>query len=225
MAALDRILAKMKTEWEERARTNARHFIQTEEENWQDSDFFRSGQMNVDNEIVPDLEHICRGADPRALRVLEIGCGVGRITRALAHLFGEVHAVDISAEMIHQARVNLADLNNAFVYVNNGADLQVLPSSLDFDFAFSFIVFQHIPSKEVIESYISEVSQRLKPGCLFKFQVQGAIEGYNPSPDDTWLGASFTPVEMEEIARRHGFEMAYNHGAGSQYFWLWFIKQ
>ncbi len=33
------------------------------------------------------------------MRVLEIGCGAGSITRALARLFGEVHAVDVSGEM------------------------------------------------------------------------------------------------------------------------------
>ena len=31
---------------------------------------------------------------------IEIGCGAGRITRALARLFGEVHGVDISGEMV-----------------------------------------------------------------------------------------------------------------------------
>ena len=38
------------------------------------------------------------------MRVLEIGCGAGRLTRALANFFGEVHAVDISGEMVAQAR-------------------------------------------------------------------------------------------------------------------------
>jgi len=34
------------------------------------------------------------------MRVLEIGCGAGRLTRALAKLFGEVHGVDVSGEMV-----------------------------------------------------------------------------------------------------------------------------
>ena len=43
----------------------------------------------------------------------------------------------------------------------------------EFDFAFSTIVFQHIPSRDVIENYVREVHRLLRPGALFKFQVQG----------------------------------------------------
>ena len=48
--------------------------------------------------------NICQGKDPKQMRVLEIGCGAGRVTRALASVFGEVYAVDISGEMVRQAR-------------------------------------------------------------------------------------------------------------------------
>ena len=51
-------------------------------------------------------------------------------------------------------------------------DLSVLPD-LEFDFAFSSIVFQHIPSRDIIENYVREVHRLLRPGALFKFQVQG----------------------------------------------------
>ena len=37
------------------------------------------------------------------MSVLEIGCGAGRLTRALANFFGEVYAVDISGEMVKRA--------------------------------------------------------------------------------------------------------------------------
>ena len=72
----------------------------------------------------------------------------------------------------HQARQGLADRPNAYVYQNNGCDLGVVPP-LEFDFAYSAIVFQHIPSREIIESYVGEVHRLLRPGGLFKFQVQG----------------------------------------------------
>ena len=32
------------------------------------------------------------------LRVLEIGCGIGRMTKHLAEAFGEIHATDVSAQ-------------------------------------------------------------------------------------------------------------------------------
>jgi ubiquinone/menaquinone biosynthesis C-methylase UbiE len=90
------------------------------------------------------------------MKVLEIGCGSGRITRALAEIFGEVYAVDISGEMIRQAARGAADTPNAHVFQNSGTDLAVL-GDIQVDFAFSFIVFQHIPSREVIHSYVREV--------------------------------------------------------------------
>ena len=57
----------------------------------------------------------------------------------------------------------------------------------DFDFAFSTIVFQHIPSREIIENYVREVGRLLRPGALFKFQVQGD-SSLETASDDTWLG-------------------------------------
>lgn len=219
----DHILSKMRAEWDARARENARYYVNTANENWTDDEFFESGRRTLAEEILTDMGNICQGKDPKDMRILEIGCGAARVTRAFAGLFGEVHAVDISAEMVAQARAALTDFPNAHVYQNNGTDLGVIPVA-DFDFAFSTIVFQHIPSREVIENYVREVSRLLRPGALFKFQVQGDVT-IQSSPDDTWLGVPFSQEQALAMAERCGFEMRYNHGAGQQYFWLWFFKR
>ena len=156
------------------------------------------------------------------MKVLEIGCGAGRVTRALAGVFGEVHAVDVSGEMVARAKNALADRSNAFVYRNNGKDLSVIPGE-GYDFAFSTIVFQHIPSREVIYSYVREVRRLLRPGALFKFQVQGD-SSMKTAPDDTWLGVAFSDQEAVVMAEACGFEPRHRHGAGEQYFWLWFFR-
>ena len=91
-----------------------------------------------------------------------------------------------------------------------------------FDFAFSAIVFQHIPSREVIESYVKEVARLLRPGALFKFQLQGGV--VDGEPDNTWVGVGFTEDETRAMAERNGFEMRYAHGAGTQDFWIWFFR-
>jgi len=156
------------------------------------------------------------------MRVLDLGCGAGRVTRALADVFGEVHGVDVSGEMVKLARRALASRPNAFVHQNNGLDLSVL-GDLQFDFAYSEIVFQHIPSREVIENYVREVYRVLRPGALFKFQVQGDTQ-VESAPDDTRLGVPFSDQEAVEMALRCGFEPRYRHGAGEQYFWLWYFK-
>jgi len=219
---LARQLEKMRRDWDERARANARHFVNTEREEWTDAEFFESGRRTVAEEILTDMINICQGKDPRQMRVLEIGCGAGRVTRALAEVFGQVFAVDISSEMVARAREALGDCPNVRIFQNNGRDLSVL-GDLQVDFAFSTIVFQHIPSRAIIENYVREVHRLLRPGGLFKFQVQGD-SSIEPDSEDTWLGASFSEEQAERMALDCGFEPRYRYGAGQQYFWLWFFK-
>jgi SAM-dependent methyltransferase len=217
------ILRKMREDWDARARENARFYVDTCQREWTDEEFFASGESTIEEVILNDMANICQGRDPGAMRMLEIGCGAGRMTRPLSKIFGEVYGVDVSGEMIRQAREALKDRPNAHVYQNNGQDLDVLPRDLMFDFAFSAIVFQHIPSYSVIENYVREVHVRLRPGCLFKLQVQGDTR-VQWRPDDTWLGVSFSDRQAVEMALRCGFEPRYRHGVGEQYFWLWFFK-
>lgn len=216
-------LEKMRQDWDQRARENARYYVNTATTEWTDDEFFASGEKTLAEQILNDMGNICQSKPPAKMRVLEIGCGAGRVTRALAKTFGEVHAVDVSGEMVQQAAAALKRYPNAFVYQNNGMDLSVVPD-LEFDFAFSSIVFQHIPSREIIENYVCEVQRLLRPGALFKFQVQGD-SSLETQPDDTWLGVPFSDRQVVEMALRCGFEPRYRHGAGEQYFWLWFFKR
>ena len=215
-------LDKMRRDWDERARENARFYVDTARQDWTDAEFFESGRRTVTEEILTDMINICQGKEPKQMKVLEIGCGAGRVTRALAGIFGEVYAVDISGEMVRQAQAALADLPHVHVLQNSGKDLSVLGSQR-FDFAFSSIVFQHIPQRAVIESYVRDVYRHLRRGRLFKFQVQGAVDA-QVLPDDSWLGVALSEAEVRGIADRRGFEMRYSYGAGTQYFWLWFFK-
>src|SRR5580698_5764962 len=101
-------LEKMRHDWDERARENARHFIATANSEWNAAEFFESGRLNVYYEILTDLGNVCQGRSPKDMKVLEIGCGAGRMTRSLAEVFGEVYAVDVSGEMIAKAKEGLA---------------------------------------------------------------------------------------------------------------------
>src|ERR1700678_2232979 len=210
-------LRKMREDWDQRAKENARYYVNTATAEWTDDQFFASGERTVADEILTDLVNVCQGRLSKEMRVLEIGCGAGRVTRALANLFGEVHAVDVSGEMVRIAALALRARPNAFVYQNNGKDLAVVPDN-PFDFAFSSIVFQHIPSREIIENYVREVHRLLRPGALFKFQVQGGSDMDPTSPDDTWLGAPFSERQAIDMAFRCGFDPRYRYGAGEQYF-------
>ncbi len=213
---------KMRADWDHRARENAFYYIASSKNDWDPAEFYASGEQSVEEIIRPDMDEICRGRPAAKMRVLEIGCGAGRMTRALARIFGEVRGVDVSGEMVAQGRELLTGVPNAHLHQNNGADLQVL-GDLRFDFAFSFIVFQYIPSQAIIENYIREVQRVLRPGSLFKFQVQGSSK-VTATEEDTWLGAPISRSLAGELAERNGFEFMRGEGAGEQYFWLWYFK-
>ncbi len=223
----------MRRDWDQRARQNARHYVVTGQARWSDEEFYESGEITMREDILNDLTNICQGRNPKQMEVLEIGCGAGRVTRAFARFFGAVYAVDISPEMVKRARQAVADFPAARIYRNNGKDLSVvrrhwwsrfgIGAGVQVDFAFSTMVFQHIPSRDIIESYVREAHRLLRPGGLFKFQVQGTpLSGIDPA--DSWVGAPFTEEDAREMACRCGFELRYQAGAGDQYYWLWYFK-
>src|SRR5258705_4528756 len=127
MAVLEttRHLLRMRRDWERRARENARHYVVTGQSQWNDEEFYRSGMITLEEEILDDLPNICQGKDPKQMRVLEIGCGAGRVTRAFAGYFGEVFSVDISREMVRQARRAVAGFPKALAVQDQGEDLAV----------------------------------------------------------------------------------------------------
>ena len=233
MLSLSSQLRQMRRDWDRRAKENARHFVLTGQESWSDEEFYRAGEITMQEDILNDLGNICQGKDPKQITALEIGCGAGRVTRAFARFFGTVHAFDISAEMAAQARRAVAEFPNAHVYCNNGKDLRALypmwrrwpglKPGIQIDFAFSTMVFQHIPSRAIVENYVREVRSLLRPGGLFKFQVQGSAD-VPAHAGDTWVGASFSEEDARAMAKRCGFEMRYQAGKGEQYYWLWFFK-
>jgi SAM-dependent methyltransferase len=230
---ISRQVERMRRDWDRRAAENARFYVATGQQEWSDEEFFASGRAAFEQHIASDLENVCQGRDPREMSVIEIGCGAARVTRALAGFFGKVYAVDISRRMVRLARRALKNSPNAQVFRNNGKDLSCVRThwwnrfgtggKVQVDFAFSYIVFQHIPSREIIENYVREVNRLLRMGGLFKFQVQGSSL-IVVQEQDTWVGAPFSPDDAREMARRCGFEMRYHQGEETQEFWLWFFK-
>ena len=79
--------------------------------------------------------------------------------------------------------------------------------------------------KSTLASFPSrEVARLLRPGSLFKFEVQGDPRVVSAA-DDTWLGVPFTDEDAVEMAERSGFEARHRVGAGEERFWLWYFKR
>ena len=215
---LEEFAEQMKREWNERALQDAEHFVYTRDSNENALDFDSSGRANYDQLVRPYLPVLLRGAAPRRCRVLEVGCGVGRMTRWFAESFGEVHGIDIAPEMINQAGVRLAAYSNVTLHIGSGFDLRSLPDGY-FDLVFSYIVFQHVPSAAVIRNYMREAARVLKPQGAFKFQVNGDQSAdYRAHVRDTWQGETFSREEVHEMLDAAGLSVASTEDAGTQYF-------
>jgi ubiquinone/menaquinone biosynthesis C-methylase UbiE len=223
--ALNDFARAMKSDWNARARENAKWFINTWKLEQPDEEFFETARPDIESLILADLPRLTQGRDPKALRVLEIGCGIGRMTRYLADIFGEVHACDVSGEMVAQARERLRGFKNVTAHETSGVDFAALPDSY-FDVAFSAYVFQHVPSKDVVRSNIREAYRLLRPGGVFKFQVNSVVNReFDETPKDTWTGVTFTETELREAARSCGAQLVSLAGLGTQYTWTVFRKR
>lgn len=208
----------MKQAWDERAREDARWYINTVKRDQTDEEFAATAKPDVEKFVFADPIFLA-GDDTRQLRLLEIGCGIGRMTQHLAPAFAEVHATDVSGEMINQARARLSHFTNVHLYETNGCDFVALPSAY-FDRIFSVYVFQHVPDVEVVRSNIRDAGRTLKPGGLFKFQTCAiTAPEYAAMPKDTWSGASFPEDEIRRIARDTGLKLVSVLGNGTQYCW------
>ncbi len=218
MTEPDPVLERMRGDWDQRARQDAERYVYTRDQTSDEEDFHESGRLNYRQIIQPYLPILLHGRPARRCRVVEIGCGLGRITRWLAAAFAEVEAVDISAEMIRQARERFRSLANIRWHVGSGRDLRMLPEE-SCDFAFSYIVFQHIPAREVTWSYVADTARVLRRGAYFKFQLQGDQSAeYRAKPRDTWLGETFSLPEARAMLEAAGLTLVAADGAGTQYF-------
>lgn len=100
--------------------------------------------------------------------VLDIGCGPGYFTRAMARMVGEgglVIAVDIQDEMLDMMmeRAEQEKLAHRIRPVRAGADSLNLPGEGIVDFALAFAVVHEIADQE---KFFSEVARALRPDGL-----------------------------------------------------------
>src|SRR5437588_1356135 len=99
---------------------------------------------------LPELEDLFGrlGADPRGGTCVEVGCGPGRMTAALAERFDRVVAVDVSPAMVERARVSVSAANVDF-HVVSGERLDGIESGVA-DALVCYLVLQHLPSRETV---------------------------------------------------------------------------
>src|SRR5215510_5242873 len=133
---------------------------------WSRDEFFRTGIVEID----AILETASRnGWTVRRGRALDFGCGAGRLTQALAARFDRVDGVDISRSMITRARRENRHGDRCRYLHNAVPDLSVYPDAT-FDFIYSVLTLQHIPSEHT-QKYIAEFVRLLAPQGMLIFQL------------------------------------------------------
>jgi SAM-dependent methyltransferase len=179
----------MKDFWDEKAKENAMYYISSYRpyDDQDPEEFWRWGEILTERFLGESRIPFTGGE-----RVLEIGCGIGRMTAALARRFREVEGIDVSEEMVRRATEALAETPNVRVSVANGTDLATF-GDRSFDFVFSYLVLQHIPDREITKRYLREAGRVLRPGGWMHVQVNGegdaAPAAARPAPEGASLPA------------------------------------
>jgi SAM-dependent methyltransferase len=215
------VLEQMRADWNDRAREDARYYVAFGRRGQQDEEFFASA-ADVVRLLEEELKRLPRQLPAEARRGLEVGCGPGRLIRPMSRNFGEIHGVDVSDEMIRLAEERFHGSSSIKLHATNGSDLSPLASDY-FDFAYSYAVFQHIPSREVVLEYFAEIRRVLKNGGIARLQLNG-LPAAAKTPN-TWEGVRFSREEVAGFARDHDLQLLVLEGAGTQYLWTTWRKQ
>ncbi len=204
-------LERMRADWNRRAAEDAHYYVAFGRRGQQEEEFFATAR-----DVVRGLTAELPRLDARDA-ALEIGCGPGRLMRPLARYFGEIHGVDISDEMIRLARARLRDTPNAHPRRASGSDLAAFADGT-FDFVYSYAVFQHIPSRDVVFQYLREAWRVLRPGGVLRCQLNGLPA--TARQYDTWSGVRIAPEEVRAFAREQNFYLLALEDVWTQYMWV-----
>jgi SAM-dependent methyltransferase len=233
--------AKMRDYWEQRARLNPAYYVDTSlDYDNPDMDQFLATGRRIAEQALDDPPAVAPAG--RGLAV-EIGCGMGRICLALGERFDRVVGYDISAEMLRRARELVQDPRIDF-RLTEGATLPGLTDS-SADLVLTFTVFQHIPSVDVIRSYVEEAGRVLRPGGVFVLQWNGTPgatrwrvhrlvkavthrlgrgDSYGRDAPQ-FLGSRVELDEMRAMLAKAGLALEATDGEGTLFTWGWARKR
>jgi SAM-dependent methyltransferase len=187
--------------WEDWGRVDPLWAVLTEPDgrngNWDIDAFFDSGRRIVDALWEEGRRF---GVPARTVAGLDFGCGVGRLSRALAQHVQHVTGLDIAESMVAEARsLNRAVAGCEFVVLRDD-DLRAFADGT-FDVVLSLLALQHVPSATGIETYLREFVRVLAPDGLLIFQLPTHVP---PAPARTWRSLLRPRTRLATTLRRLG---------------------
>jgi SAM-dependent methyltransferase len=155
--------------------------------------------------------------------VVEIGCGVGRVTRARAARAESVVAVDVAEEMLAHARELNPELTNVRWVLGDGATLEPVADARA-DGVFSHVVFQHLPDPALTLGYVQEIGRVLRPGGWAAFQVSNdpaihrrRLRARRGTRHPAWRGSAVDLDALRAAAEGAGLAVERITGTGTQF--------
>jgi trans-aconitate 2-methyltransferase len=130
---------------------------------------------------------------PRGAGVLEVGCGVGIITRALQRRAGKVVSIDISPENIEIARLYAPAKNTEFLVVDVLEEASALDRFGKFDVVLLADVVEHIPIPRY-DVLFGAIEARLSPS--------GVVLMTYPTPEHQVYLREHQPEIMQVVDER-----------------------
>ncbi|MCC5877144.1 MAG: class I SAM-dependent methyltransferase [Candidatus Sumerlaeia bacterium] len=174
MPPADKNWSRHQQDWEELARLDPMWAVLSHPDmsrnRWDESAFYDTGRKVIEGER-KTLESL--GLPSSFDRVLDFGCGLGRLTYAWAPYARECVGVDISESMVAQAAEKARASNCRFIH-NERPDLTLFEDA-SFDMVHTLIVLQHIPSRDDIETYLREFIRVTRPGGVIYFQLPSGL--------------------------------------------------
>ena len=166
LPTIDVSLDRHRQDWDRLADTDALWAVLTapgtKGGHWNVDEFFATGEAEIAH-VLTVAETLGRPSGRE--RALDFGCGVGRLTRALAARFDAVVGVDVSTGMIEQAQRHNGMYPACEFRLNTDEDLRQFGSD-SFDFVYSNIVLQHLRSVPEITGYLDELIRITRPDGL-----------------------------------------------------------
>lgn len=141
-------------------------------------------------------------------RVVDLGCGIGRVMRPLATLCREIVGVDVSEEMAAKGREYLTGADNARIVVTRGAELPSIDDG-SVDFLYSLLCLIHV-DKRAGYRYFREIHRVLRPGGRAMLQVHDIMtdEGlalFRSVVDGDYPLEFYTELEVRRLLSSVGF--------------------
>lgn len=200
--------------WEDLAKKNSKYYINSDKgKGITEEEFRMSGACDFNKYIINDKSIVRSGV------FLEIGCGNGRMTEFIAHSFDTVVGIDISGEMIRQAKERVGSIGNVEFMETDG---NVIPLPDNFvDVAFSYLVFQHFKTKEMVENNFHEVRRVLLPEGVFKVLLRtDKIDSLDP----WWSGVNYDKKEIVQLCEKTKLHLDGMEFVGDYGVWVWMRK-